>query len=110
DIARGRELLERNARIAGITGEVARVDLAWLELEAGRPDQALRQFRSVLNGFRRPLALYGMAMMYERLGQPAEAAQHWARLLELTEGSDDLPRVVEARQALERIVQEPVAR
>ncbi|CAN5785987.1 hypothetical protein BH23GEM9_BH23GEM9_29350 [soil metagenome] len=110
DVRRGRELLERNARTANFGGELARLELAWLETKAGRPDQALRQFRSVLNGFYRPLALYGMATMYEQLGQPAEARQQWARLVTLTQGGDELPRIVEARQALERLSREPATK
>jgi tetratricopeptide (TPR) repeat protein/TolB-like protein len=110
DLRRGRELLERHARVTGSGGEMARTELAWLEAEAGRPDQALRQFRSVLDGFKRPLALYGMAAMYEQLGQPAEARQQWARLATLTQGADELPRIVEARHALERGSREPTPR
>jgi tetratricopeptide (TPR) repeat protein len=110
DLRRGRELLQQHARLSGNAGNLARIELAWLEAEAGRPDQALRQFRSVLNTFERPLALYGMATMYEQLGQPEEARQHWARLVALTQGGDALPRIVEARQALERASREPAAR
>jgi tetratricopeptide (TPR) repeat protein/TolB-like protein len=110
DVRRGRELLQRHARTADVGGEQARLELAWLEAEAGRPDQALRHFRSLLEGWTRPIALYGVASMLEQLGQPKEALPHWTSLVTLTEGGADLPRIVEARQALARAAREPGSR
>jgi tetratricopeptide (TPR) repeat protein/TolB-like protein len=107
NLNRGRELLQRHARTADVSGERARLELAWLEAEAGRPDQALRHFRSLLEGWTRPVALYGAASMYEQMGQPQDALPLWASLVTLTEGGADLPRIVEARAALARAVQEP---
>jgi tetratricopeptide (TPR) repeat protein/TolB-like protein len=107
DMRRGRELLERHARTSGLAGERARIELAWMEAEAGRPTEALRHFRTLLDGYARPLALYGMASMHEQLGQPREARRYWESLLTLTEGSDDLQRIREAREALARSAREP---
>jgi tetratricopeptide (TPR) repeat protein len=110
DVRRGRELLQRHARTADVSGEQARLELAWLEVEAGRPDQALRHFRSLLEGWTRPIALYGVASMLEQLGQPKEALPYWSSLATLTEGGAELPRIVEARQALARAAREPGSR
>ena len=61
------------------------------------------------HGFLRPLALYGMATMYEQLGQPEEARRAWASFVTLTENGDDLPRIAEGREALARLTREPGA-
>ncbi|HSK18923.1 MAG TPA: tetratricopeptide repeat protein [Longimicrobiales bacterium] len=110
DTRRGRELLERHAQNAGLAGERARLELAWLEAAAGRPERALRHFRSALAGYSRPLALYGVASMHEQLGQPEQARPYWASLVTLTRAGDELPRILEARQALARSAGEPAVR
>jgi TolB-like protein len=110
DLGRGRELLQRQAGANGPAGERARLELAWMDAEAGRPAQALRHFRSVLHGYARPLALYGVATMHEQLGQPAQALPYWASLAALTRDGDDLPRILEARAALARSAREPAGR
>ncbi|CAN5880085.1 hypothetical protein BH23GEM9_BH23GEM9_08930 [soil metagenome] len=110
NVTLGRQLLDRHARTNNFAGAFARSELGWLEAEAGRPAQALRHFRSVLNGFDRPAALYGMATMHEQLGQPEEALTYWASLVTLTRSGEDLPRILEARAALARGAREPAAR
>jgi tetratricopeptide (TPR) repeat protein len=110
DSRRGRELLDRHAQNAGLAGERARLELGWLEAAAGRPEQALRQFRSALNGFSRPEALYGVSHMHEQLGQPQQALPYWASLVTLTRDGEELPRIIEARQALARSAGEPAVR
>jgi hypothetical protein len=107
DVRHGRELLQRHAVAVGQVGIRARHELAWLEAEAGRPAEALRQFRSVLVEFTRPAALYGMATMHEQLGQHDQAVGYWASLATLTEGADDLPAIRQARETLARAAREP---
>ena len=109
DLARGRELLLRNTG-AVVAGERARMELGWLELEAGRPAEAARQFRSVLRSFARAHSLYGLATALEQQGQREEAREYWARLATLTEVADDMPRVAEAREALVRLAGEAGSR
>ncbi|MEX2610797.1 MAG: hypothetical protein WEA24_12685 [Gemmatimonadota bacterium] len=106
----GRRILQAPAHLAGTSGERARLELAWLEVAAGRPDQASRYFRSALEGFARPVALYGTASMHEQMGQPALARPYWDSLLTLTEDADDLARLTEAREALARGAGEAVGR
>lgn len=110
NLREGRLLLERHARTSGAAGERARLELGWLEVEAARPDQALRHFRSMLAGWARPVALYGVARMHEQLGQPEQALTYWASLLTLAEGADDLPRIREAQEAVARSAREPNTR
>ena len=107
---RGRLLLERHARSNRLGADWGRTELAWLETAAGRPVAALPHFRSVLVSFGRADALYGMATTLERLDQPEEAREYWARFVELTDDADDLPRVAEARAALARLAGENATR
>jgi len=107
DRQRGRQLLEQYTSVPGITGVHARMELAWLEAESGRPEAAIRQFRSLLNGYTRPVALYGLALMHDQLGNKTEALQWWSRLATLTREGDDLPIIREARETLARAAREP---
>jgi tetratricopeptide (TPR) repeat protein len=110
DLHRGRQLLERHFDMPAPFGLRARLELGWLETEAGRPAQAIRQFRSTLPAFTRPAALYALARTYEQLGQQDEALKWWTKLGALTENGDALPRVTEARAALGRAAREPAGR
>ena len=103
DRARGRALLEPLTGTAFTESDQARMELAWLEVAENRPQQALRQFRSLMNGWRRPIALYGMATTLEQLDQPQEALRYWASLARMTEDGDDLARVRETRAAVTRL-------
>lgn len=98
--AQGRQLLERHIERTDLVGEQARLEMARLEADEGRPAQALRHFRTALHGYFRPLALYGIARMHEELGQHDEAREHWESLVTLTRTGDDLPRIREAREAV----------
>jgi tetratricopeptide (TPR) repeat protein len=107
NVRQGRELLQRHALAVGQVGIRARHELASLEAEAGRPAEALRQFRSVLVEFTRPAALYGMATMHEQLGQHDQALPYWVSLATLTDGGDDLPAIRQARETVARAAREP---
>jgi hypothetical protein len=107
EVERARALLQSRAGTAGNTAHLARLELAWLEESAGRHALALRQYRSLLNTFFRPLALYGMATMHEQLGEPEEARRYWSSLVTFTASGDDLARIREAREAQARLAREP---
>ena len=102
DVAAARDLLTKYTGVGGEPGLRARIELARLEAEAKRPAAALRHFKSFENGFQRPVALYGQAVMYEQLGAHDEAQKYWARFAKLTEKGDNLARITEARRALAR--------
>jgi tetratricopeptide (TPR) repeat protein len=99
----GRQLLERHIRRADMVGERARLELGWLEANAGRPAQAIPHFRTALNSWARPAALYGLATMHTRLGQHDQARGYYQRLVTIArQGNDDLPRLREVRETLAR--------
>jgi hypothetical protein len=98
----GRRILERHIHSTDMIGERARLEMGWLEADAGRPGQALRHFRTEVNGWARPAALYGMARMHDELGQHDQARRYYASLATIAHNGDDLPRVVEVREALAR--------
>lgn len=97
DINGARALLTRYAPTPGATGEVARLELAWLEAGAQRPSEALRHFLSVRKGFLRPMSHYGAATMHEQLGERDQARLYWSKFVTLTRKGDDLPRIMEGR-------------
>lgn len=85
-------------------GDRARIELAWLELAVGRPLEALRHFRAeALQGWDRPMALYGAGVALDRLGRHEEARAYYARLAAVArEADEDVPRLREVRVALAR--------
>jgi hypothetical protein len=101
-----RDLLTRHLNLTGNVGLMVRQELGWIEAEANRPAEAIRHFSTTLDGYMRPLALYGIATMYEKLNQPDSAQTYWAHIVKLTEKGDALPRIVEARNALARATKE----
>ncbi len=66
----------------------------------------MRQSGTLRRSFLRPVALYGMATMFERRGEPDSARTCWGHLATLTRVGDDLPRILEGRPALARLTQE----
>jgi tetratricopeptide (TPR) repeat protein len=100
-----RELLTRYKNMTGNVGLMTRQELGWIEAETNRPAEAIRYFDTTLDGYMRPVALYGIATMFEKLNQPDSAQIYWAHLVKLTEKGEALPRIVEARNALARSAQ-----
>lgn len=70
----------------------------------GYPDEAIRHFESSLHGYQRPRADLELARLHEAAGRTEEALEFWNRLLVTTRAGDqDLPQVIEAREAVDRL-------
>ncbi len=102
DIVAGRRLLERHRHQAGFPGERARLELGWLEAAEGRPAMALPHFRTAVGSWPRPVALYGMARMHDRLGEHDQARRYYESVATMTRNGDPLPRIQEVRTTLAR--------
>jgi tetratricopeptide (TPR) repeat protein len=92
-------------RIRGdLVGARARLALGEMEAAQGRIEEAIRHFRSSQRGFHRPRAVLELARLNEAAGRPGEARKYWERFLTITRSGDpELPQVVEAREALNRL-------
>jgi tetratricopeptide (TPR) repeat protein len=103
-IADARRVLAPNARRGGNTGLFARIQLGELEWEAGNVSEAITYLTSNLNGYTRPLATYTLARLYEERGDTDQARRHYRNFVTATaRGDEDLPEIVEAREALARL-------
>jgi len=102
---RGARPLLRELRIRGDqVGGRARLALGELEAAEGRIEEALRHYRSSQRGYQRPRAVLELARLSDAAGRPDEARKYWERFLVITRSGDqDLPQVVEAREALQRL-------
>jgi tetratricopeptide (TPR) repeat protein len=75
-----------------------------MEAAQGRIKEAIRHFRSSQRGFHRPRAVLELARLSEAAGRPDDARKYWERFLTITRSGDpELPQVVEARDALNRL-------
>jgi tetratricopeptide (TPR) repeat protein len=102
DLEGARAILTKYAVERG-AGDHARYELALIDAQTKHYADALRNFSSVRTTFQRPAALYGMAAMYEQLGQPKEARDYYMRFLAYASKGDALPRIASARAAVARL-------
>ncbi len=102
--ANGRRLLGPGAQQGGTIGTLARQSLADLELEAGNVAEASRYLQGLLDGYTRPQATIDLARLHDRRGETDEARRYYHSFLTQTRrGDPDLPEILEAREALERL-------
>jgi len=99
------ELVEMATRMDQVGGR-ARLALGELEAGQGRVDEAIRHYRSSQRGYQRPRAVLELARLSEEAGRTEEALKYWERFLVITRSGDqDLPQVVEARAAVQKLSQ-----
>ncbi len=99
------ELAKLRLRVDNV-GARARIALGELEVGQGRTEEAIRHYRSSQRGYQRPRAVLELARLSEVAGRPEEARKYWERFLVITRSGDqELPQVVEAREALQRLSQ-----
>ena len=105
--SRGARQPLRELRIRGdVIGGRARLALGELEAAEDRVEEAIRHYRSSQRGYQRPRAVLELARLSETAGRPDEAKKYWERFLIITRSGDqDLPQIVEAREALARLTQ-----
>jgi tetratricopeptide (TPR) repeat protein len=89
---------------AGNRGLFARIAMGDVEARAGRTEEAIRHYQATLRGYQRSYGLLQLARMHDRAGRPSEARHYYERLLRVgLKGDPDLPAMIEAREALERL-------
>ncbi len=89
-----------------VLGGRARLAMGEWEAAQGHVDEAIRHYQASLHGYQRPRAVLELARLHESAGRKAEALEYWNRLLVTTRSGDqDLPQVVEAKEAVARLTQ-----
>lgn len=104
DLDGARRVLEGHQDKTGFVRQMVEESLAEVNLAQGRWDRAIHhaQFRAL--GYERPWALYVQAKAYEGEGDTEKAREAWRNLVSITrDGDPDIPRVLEAREALARL-------
>ena len=75
-----------------------------LELEAGNATESIGHHSANLYDYTRPRAVYSLARIHEERGDQARALAYYRSFLTMTrEGEQDLPQIVEAREAVARL-------
>jgi tetratricopeptide (TPR) repeat protein len=88
----------------GNVGLFARIAMGDVEAGAGRTEEAIRHYQATLRGYQRSYGLLQLARMHEEAGRPADARQYYERLLRVgLKGDAELPAMVEAREAVDRL-------
>jgi tetratricopeptide (TPR) repeat protein len=106
DLRQARSTLMELRTKGGVLGGRVRLALGELETAQGRIEEAIRHYRSSQRGYQRPRAVLELARLSEAAGRAAEARSYWERFLVITRSGDqDLPHLVEAREALARLLQ-----
>jgi len=104
DVAAARRVIESHQDKTGFLRGQVEVALAEMNLADGRWDQAVHHAQYAAFDFGRPLTLYIQAKAYEGKGDTQKALDAWRHLVDITrDGDAGLPRVREAREALERL-------
>lgn len=89
-----------------IIGGRARLAMGEWEAAQGHVDEAIRHYQASLHSYQRPRAVLELARLYEAAGNTTKALEYWNRLLVTTRSGDqDLPQVVEAKEAVARLTQ-----
>ena len=103
-VADARRLLGAVARRGGNLAAAARPLLAEVELAEGNVTEAIRHHSGSLYDYTRTLATRSLARIYEDRGDAGQAAAYYRSFLEQTRAGDrDLPQIVGASAALERL-------
>lgn len=103
--ADARRLLSAVARRGSANqGLLARGVLGNLEAAEGNMPEAIRYYGGNLYDYSRPHAVYSLARLHEERGDVDRALAHYRSFLTMArEGDDDLPTIVEAREAAARL-------
>lgn len=84
--------------------ESARQVLAEVEWSEGNASEAIAHLMGNLYGYQRVEAVHTLARIYEARGDEAQALEYYRRFLTITrEGDQDLPEIVEAKEAVARL-------
>jgi tetratricopeptide (TPR) repeat protein len=83
---------------------MGRLYMAEVETSEGRVEEAIRHYQATLRGYQRSFGLLQMARLHEQANRSDEARRMYERFLIVTrQGDQDLPQIVEAREALARL-------
>jgi tetratricopeptide (TPR) repeat protein len=97
-------VFERHQDKTGFERQMAEESLAEMDLAQGRWDRAIHHAQYRAMAYERPWALYVQAKAYEGKGDAEKAREAWRHLVSITrDGDADIPRVLEAREALARL-------
>lgn len=103
-IADARRALGPVASGAGNPASLARSSLAEVEVAEGNFTEAIRHWSGNLYIYPRPQSVLGLARIYDQRGDSDQARTYYQSFLTATrEGDQDLPEIVEAREALVRL-------
>jgi tetratricopeptide (TPR) repeat protein len=87
-----------------VLGVMGRLYMAEVETSEGRVEEAIRHYQATLRGYQRSFGLLQMARLHEQANRSDEARRMYERFLIVTrQGDQDLPQIVEAREALARL-------
>jgi tetratricopeptide (TPR) repeat protein/TolB-like protein len=103
-VADARRLLGPVASGPGVQGDLARATLAEVETAEGNSTEAIRYYSGNLYTFNRFHSQLGLARLHDDRGDADQARTYYRSFLTITrEGNQDLPEIMEAREALERL-------
>ncbi len=103
-VSDARRLLGPSATMSQIEGSLARAALAEVELAQGNVAEAVRHYSGNLYTYQRPHAVRALARIHEERGDVDQARAYYESFLTITrEGEQDLPEIVEAKEALARL-------
>lgn len=99
-----RRLLGPLGSATGNHGEMTRRSLAEVEWEQGNVAEAVSYLSANLYDYSRTQAVYTLARIHDERGDAEQARAYYRRFLTITrEGDQDLPEIVQAREAWERL-------
>jgi tetratricopeptide (TPR) repeat protein len=102
--ADARRLLRLVVQTPGVPGSLARMSLAEVELAAGNTSEATTYLEGELGTYDGPHATLILARMHDKRGEIGEAKRYYRSFVTMTRrGDQDLPEIVEARAALQRL-------
>lgn len=104
DVEGARRLLVPVAPDGGNAGSLARISLAEVEEAQGNISEAIDHYAGNLYDYSRVQAILNLAMIHESRGDAQEARDLYRSFLTITrEGDQELPEIVAAREALDRL-------